>query len=199
MLRLWLIVLITDLADDAAAVVVVLHHVLADGLGGLNVLAALLDPGAPPAAVPFPRASPTRRSPARDAWRTRLLGMRRAARLGRSLRRSTFAGGGFRPARATPCSLVQRRSASKDGGGRAGSRFAESRSASEWGYDERCGSGVLGAALHQYLLSRERVSRSDSRYRAGFRSEAGRRAGDGQHGESNAGRRRHRRGCRRTA
>jgi diacylglycerol O-acyltransferase / wax synthase len=104
---LWLIILITDLADGTAAVVVVLHHVLADGLGGVKVLAALLDPGAPPAAVSFPRASPTRASLARDAWRTRLLGIRRAADLWPSLRRSMFAGGGFRPARATPCSLVQ--------------------------------------------------------------------------------------------
>jgi diacylglycerol O-acyltransferase len=47
---LWLIVLMTDIANGAAAVMVLLHHVLADGLGGLNVLAALLDPGAPPAA-----------------------------------------------------------------------------------------------------------------------------------------------------
>jgi diacylglycerol O-acyltransferase len=35
-------------------VVVVLHHVIADGLGGLNVLAALVDPGMPPSGVPFP-------------------------------------------------------------------------------------------------------------------------------------------------
>jgi diacylglycerol O-acyltransferase len=104
---LWLIVLITELADGAAAVAVVLHHVLADGLGGLNVLAALLDPGAPPAAVSFPREAPTRASLAQDAWRSRLLGIRRAAGLWPSLRRSMFAGGGFRPARATPCSLVQ--------------------------------------------------------------------------------------------
>jgi diacylglycerol O-acyltransferase / wax synthase len=42
---LWSVVLITQLAEGSAAVVVVLHHVLADGLGGLNVLAALVDPG----------------------------------------------------------------------------------------------------------------------------------------------------------
>lgn len=55
---LWSIVLITDLADGGAALVVVLHHVIADGLGGLSVLAALLDPGLPPghqvsAAIPI--------------------------------------------------------------------------------------------------------------------------------------------------
>jgi diacylglycerol O-acyltransferase / wax synthase len=152
---LWLIVLITDLADGAAAVVVVLHHVLADGLGGLNVLAALLDPGAPPAPVPFPRASPTRASLARDAWRTRMLDMRRAARLGRSLRRSMFAGGGFRPARATPCSLVQQTGPHL--------RMAVVRldrallRAAAYRNGATTNDAVLvavGAALHQYLLSR---------------------------------------------
>jgi diacylglycerol O-acyltransferase / wax synthase len=63
---LWSMVLITGLADGAAAIVVALHHVLADGLGGLNVLSALLDPGAPPAAVPFPRPVPRRASLARE-------------------------------------------------------------------------------------------------------------------------------------
>ena len=105
---LWSIVLIPDLAHGAAAVTVVLHHVLADGVGGLNVLAALVDPGLPPAGVRFPRARPTRVSLAQDARRTRLQGIRQAANSWRSLRRSMFAGGGFRPARATPCSLVQR-------------------------------------------------------------------------------------------
>ena len=98
---LWSIVLIPELADGAVAIVVVMHHVLADGLGGLNVLAALVDPGAPPAAVPFPRPSPSRASLARDAWMTRLVGMRRMAGSWRSLRRGMFAGGGLHPPRAT--------------------------------------------------------------------------------------------------
>jgi diacylglycerol O-acyltransferase / wax synthase len=58
---LWSLVLITELAEGAAAVVVVLHHALADGLGGLNLLAALVDPGAT-SDVLFPRPTPTRRS-----------------------------------------------------------------------------------------------------------------------------------------
>jgi diacylglycerol O-acyltransferase / wax synthase len=151
---LWLIVLITELVDGAAAVVVVLHHVLADGPGGLNVLAALLDPGAPPAAVSFPRASRTRAALARDAWRTRLLGIRRAAGLGRSLRRSMFAGGGFRPARATPCSLVQQTGPHLRMAvvrlDRASLRAAAHRNGAT------TNDAVLvavGAALHQYLLS----------------------------------------------
>ena len=104
---LWSVVLITELAEDAAAVVIVLHHVLADGLGGVNVLAALVDPGAAPVDLPFPRPTPRLRSLARDAWLTRLVGLRRAIGSWRLLRRAMFAGGGFRPARAVPCSLVQ--------------------------------------------------------------------------------------------
>ena len=91
---LWLIVLITDLADGAAAVVVVLHHVIADGLGGLNVLAALLDPGMPPAGVlPTSGANPS--TAGSRSMATRVLGVRQAAGLWRSLRQSMFAGGGF--------------------------------------------------------------------------------------------------------
>jgi diacylglycerol O-acyltransferase len=105
---LWSAVFISGLPDDAGAVVVVLHHVLADGLGGLNVLAALVDPGSPPVAVPFPRPSPTRRSLARDAWQTRLQGLRRTGGFLRSLRRGMLAGGGLHPPRAMPCSLIQR-------------------------------------------------------------------------------------------
>ena len=105
---LWSVALITDLAGGAAAVVVVLHHVIADGLGGLNVLAAFLDPGAPPAAVPFPRSAPTVSSLARDAWVMRFHSVRQAAGSWRLLRRSMSAGGGFRPDPAVPCSLLQR-------------------------------------------------------------------------------------------
>jgi diacylglycerol O-acyltransferase / wax synthase len=104
---LWSVVLITELADGRAAVVVVLHHVLADGLGGLNVLAAMVDPGLEPAGVPFPRPLPALPILARDALLTRLRVMRHAAGSWRSLRRAMFAGGGFRPDPAVPCSLVQ--------------------------------------------------------------------------------------------
>ena len=46
---LWLACLLTDLASTGP--ILVLHHVLADGLGGLAILAALADPGlmSPPA------------------------------------------------------------------------------------------------------------------------------------------------------
>src|SRR6185437_6270350 len=43
---LWSAVVVTGLADGGSALLVVLHHVVADGVGGLAVLAALAD-GAP--------------------------------------------------------------------------------------------------------------------------------------------------------
>jgi hypothetical protein len=133
---LWSVALIPDLADGGAAVVVVLHHVLADGLGGLNVLAALLDPGLPSAHVPFPRASPTRTSLARDAMRTRLQGLPG----GRFL--AIAAPSNVRRRRLSPNSrltLLARATdgaASHDGSRHGGSRCAESSSTSLWGYDE---------------------------------------------------------------
>ncbi len=39
--------LVTGLADGAAALIFVLHHVLADGIGGLVVLARLVGSAAP--------------------------------------------------------------------------------------------------------------------------------------------------------
>ena len=40
---LWSITLVTGLADGGSALVTVFHHVLADGIGGLAVLAGLVD------------------------------------------------------------------------------------------------------------------------------------------------------------
>jgi diacylglycerol O-acyltransferase / wax synthase len=151
----WSIVLITGLADGAAAVVVVLHHVLADGLGGLNILGTLVDPGAPPATVPFPRAKPTLSRLARDALLTRLNSIRRASRSFESLRRAMFAGGGFRPSRAAPCSLVQRTGSRRR---MAMIRLDRARlAAAAHRHGATTNDAVLvavGGALHQVLLSR---------------------------------------------
>lgn len=59
--------------DDGgrAALVVAAHHVLADGLGALQVLASLADPGPPPG-DPAVRPAPTTRELAADAARARL-------------------------------------------------------------------------------------------------------------------------------
>ena len=102
---LWRAVLVTGLDGDARALVIVLHHVLSDGVGGLDVLAGLVDPGARAADVPFPRARPDRRLLARDAVRGHVAGLRRARRTWGLLRASLGAGGGVHPPRAAPCSL----------------------------------------------------------------------------------------------
>jgi len=104
---LWSVVFLTGLADGGVALVVVLHHVLADGIGGLSVLAHLVDQGAGAADVPFPRPRPTAGTLAREALRTRLLAVRRGGQAFRSLRASMAAGGGLHPPRATPCSLIR--------------------------------------------------------------------------------------------
>jgi diacylglycerol O-acyltransferase len=152
---LWSIVLITGPADGAAAVVVVLHHVLADGLGGLNILGTLVDPGTPPATVPFPRPKPTLSRLARDAWLTRINSIRRASRSFESLRRAMFAGGGFRPTRAAPCSLVQRTGSRR---WMAMIRIDRARlAAAAHRHGATTNDAVLvavGGALHQVLLNR---------------------------------------------
>jgi hypothetical protein len=58
---LWAATLVTGLAERGTALVVVFHHVLTDGIGGLAILGRLAD-GAPGAFDPgFPRRSPSRR------------------------------------------------------------------------------------------------------------------------------------------
>ncbi|GAA0505230.1 putative diacyglycerol O-acyltransferase [Paractinoplanes deccanensis] len=48
---LWRAVFVTGLEGGRTALALIVHHALADGLGGLAVLSALLDGGAPPAAA----------------------------------------------------------------------------------------------------------------------------------------------------
>jgi diacylglycerol O-acyltransferase / wax synthase len=73
----WVAVIVTGLAGQQGALIVVFHHVLADGIGGLAVLAQLAD-GAPPTPDEgFPDGRPPRgaysTTPApggRRRWRT---------------------------------------------------------------------------------------------------------------------------------
>jgi WS/DGAT/MGAT family acyltransferase len=105
---LWSAVFITGLAGNAVALVVVVHHVLVDGIGGLAVLANLVDGAASPPTAAFPRRSPSAGRLAVDAVTGRLRAVSRIPAAWRRLRISMAAGGGLAPARAAPCSLVQR-------------------------------------------------------------------------------------------
>ncbi|MBK3641532.1 wax ester/triacylglycerol synthase domain-containing protein [Streptomyces sp. MBT33] len=105
---LWAAVLVTGLAGGGRALVLVLHHALADGVGGLAVLADLVDSADRSPAARFPRPAPNRAALARDAWANRLGSLSRAGRSWYLLRESMRAGGGVRPPRATVSSLNRR-------------------------------------------------------------------------------------------
>lgn len=104
---LWCVVFVTGLADGAVALVVVLHHALADGIGGLAVLANLADTAAVRPAASPPGHPPSQAQLAVDAFRTRLYALRHMPVGWLHLRASMAAAGGLAPARATPCSLIQ--------------------------------------------------------------------------------------------
>jgi WS/DGAT/MGAT family acyltransferase len=70
---LWSATFVTGLTEDSTGLVIVMNHVLADGIGGLAVLAKLVDavPGRPPSdpKALFPAPAPRARARAADAWR----------------------------------------------------------------------------------------------------------------------------------
>lgn len=72
---LWSATLVTGLEHGRTGLVLVLHHVVADGLGGLAVLGELVDRTSlqrePRPATTAPRPAPSRTTLARDAWRER--------------------------------------------------------------------------------------------------------------------------------
>jgi WS/DGAT/MGAT family acyltransferase len=104
---LWCVVLLSGVRDDRSAVVVVLHHALADGVGGLEVLSRLVDPGARAAGTAFPLAPPAAGSLFKDAWGARARALLGVLGWWRLLRSSMGAGGGIHPPRAAACSLLQ--------------------------------------------------------------------------------------------
>jgi diacylglycerol O-acyltransferase len=103
---LWSAAVVTGLADGGVALLVLLHHVLADGVGGLAVLSALADGAPAPGPLPPARPAPTRRQLAADAAARRRQAVRRLPGGIRSLRRWLLAAGGSRPDPAAPCTLV---------------------------------------------------------------------------------------------
>ncbi|MGY1700251.1 wax ester/triacylglycerol synthase domain-containing protein [Geodermatophilus sp. SYSU D00766] len=101
----WAAVVVPDLPGDRSAVVVALSHVLADGIGGLALLASLADGGPPPDRTP-PGPLPPYRVLVADAWRRRARAPARLCGVVGLLRDAGRAAGGLRPARAAPCSLL---------------------------------------------------------------------------------------------
>jgi diacylglycerol O-acyltransferase / wax synthase len=102
---LWSATLVTGLEGDACALIVVFHHVLADGMGGLAVLANLVDGVAGPPPTAFPRPKPSWRRLAHDAAVGRLHTLAHVTRVTARLRDAL---GELRPGanpRAPRCSL----------------------------------------------------------------------------------------------
>jgi diacylglycerol O-acyltransferase / wax synthase len=107
---LWSATIVTGLADGGYGLVFVMDHVLADGIGGLGVLARLADekpgPSAAGVPVPYPAPAPTAGVLAADAWTERAA---RLAHLGdgvRAIRQGLVELDGVRPpGRMPPTSL----------------------------------------------------------------------------------------------
>jgi WS/DGAT/MGAT family acyltransferase len=114
---LWSATFVTGLADGRTGLLVIMDHVLADGVAGLAVLGTLVDQAAETAqarADRFPAPAPRARELAADAWRGRLRRAGRAgpgARQARGLRRIR-AGlaelGGAWPPRRRPATSLNR-------------------------------------------------------------------------------------------
>ena len=114
---LWRARIITGLADGRIGLVLVMHHVLADGLGGLAVLAELVDRGQssegpptelrpiPASPAPIPRPAPTGATLFADAARSRWRALRAAPEAAATLGPALTELGRDRPGRAPRCSL----------------------------------------------------------------------------------------------
>jgi WS/DGAT/MGAT family acyltransferase len=106
----WSATFVTGLTGGRTAVVLVMHHVVADGVGGLAILDRLLaDPGTsarrPDRRFPWP--GPGRRALVLDAGTTVLHALAGLPRWWRELRRSASAQGGLRALRAGDCSILR--------------------------------------------------------------------------------------------
>jgi diacylglycerol O-acyltransferase / wax synthase len=104
---LWSATFVTGVASGGTGLVIVMNHVLADGIGGLAILASLVDEnqGVLPA-VPFPAPAPGIGALAADAWADRARRVRRLPATLRTLRQGLAELGGARmPRRLPPTSL----------------------------------------------------------------------------------------------
>jgi diacylglycerol O-acyltransferase / wax synthase len=99
---LWSATVVTGLAGGGTGLVFVMDHVLADGIGGLAVLARLADESPGPSAgrrAPFPAPRPTARMLAMDAWMERAVRLARLPDEARTIRQGLAELGGARPPR----------------------------------------------------------------------------------------------------
>ena len=74
---LWTATLVPALTGSRAALILVMHHVVGDGLAGLAVLRGLADGSPTPRLAAFPQMRPSRAMLARDAWSDRIRSLRR--------------------------------------------------------------------------------------------------------------------------
>jgi WS/DGAT/MGAT family acyltransferase len=102
---LWTATFVSGLAGGRSALIVVVHHVLADGIGGLAALACLLDGAPPPPAIDLSRPPPSRGQLAVDALRARLHAIARLTIGARRLRQAVAELKAPSAARAPHCSL----------------------------------------------------------------------------------------------
>ena len=115
---LWSATFATGLADGGTGLLVIMDHVLADGIAGLAVLGALIDQAAESAGARtdrFPASAPRTRELAVDAWRGRLHRVARAgpgaprqARGLRRIREGIAELGGAPPPRRRPATSLNR-------------------------------------------------------------------------------------------
>ena len=101
----WALVHVTGLASGGDALVAVFDHVVADGIGGLAVLAGLVD-GAPEAVRVLPQRPPRRRELVVEATRARLEWFTTLGGAPARLRSAVRSARATRLPKAEPCSLL---------------------------------------------------------------------------------------------
>jgi diacylglycerol O-acyltransferase len=111
---LWSATFVTGLADGGTRLIIVINHVLADGIGGLAVLAELVDrpPGIKAesaSTASFPAPPPCARVLAADAWRGRARRLTDLARSARAFRQGLAEMGGARLPPKLPATSLNRR------------------------------------------------------------------------------------------
>jgi WS/DGAT/MGAT family acyltransferase len=73
---LWAALIVPELDDGRTGLVIVFHHIVADGIAGLAILAALADDSLAAPRSGFPRPGPSRAQLARDVVRGQLMAIR---------------------------------------------------------------------------------------------------------------------------